>query len=170
MKYQIVDNFLPYYDFCKIRDTLLSSDFPWFYGVVVEDDAIVEDRLAKNYNFQFTHVFYKENNPNSHYFEILKKLIGMIDPVSLVRIKANLSPKTGKIIEYGYHTDFENMTSCVFYGNSNNGYTKFKDGRLVESIENRAVFFDSNLLHTGTSCTDQNIRVAINLNFISRQV
>lgn len=170
MKYQIVDDFLPYSDFCEIRDILQSPNFPWFYGVVVEDDAIVEDSRTENFNFLFTHVFYADNNPNSEYFKILKKLIDKIDPVSLVRIKANLSCKTEKIIEYGYHIDFEHMISCVFYVNSNNGYTKLKDGRVIQSIENRALFFDSNLLHTGTSCTDQNSRVAINLNYIPRRL
>lgn len=169
MKCQIVDNFLPYSDFLEIRDSLLSPNFPWYYNVVVEDDAIVEDRLSENYNFQFTHLFYTKNEPNSQYFKVLKKLVDAIDPISLIRIKANLSPKTEKIVEYGYHIDFDNIVSCVFYINSNDGYTKFKNGEIVESIENRAVFFDSNLLHTGTSCTDQNIRVAVNLNFIPRQ-
>jgi len=170
MQYRVVDNFLPYSDFCEIRDALLSPNFPWFYGVVVEDDAIIEDIFATQYNFQFTHLFYTKDNANSQHFYNLKKLIDKIDPISLVRIKANLSPKTDKIIEYGYHTDFENIISCVFYINSNNGYTKFKNGTTIESVENRALFFDSNLLHTGTSCTDQNIRIAINLNFVPRKV
>jgi len=35
----------------------------------------------------------------------------------------------------------------------------------VESVANRLVEFDSNLEHTGSSCTDENIRVVINLNY-----
>jgi len=169
MTCQIIDNFLDHQDFLEIKNIMLSEEFPWFYGVVVEDDALVEHHKAIFYNFQFTHIFYNNFSPNSVYYSKLQKLIEKINPKSLLRIKANLSPKTGEIIEYGYHIDFPNIVSCIFYINTNNGYTKFKNGGVVDSIENRAVFFDSNLLHTGTSCTDKNTRINLNLNFIPNE-
>jgi GR25 family glycosyltransferase involved in LPS biosynthesis len=164
--YQIVDNFLNYNDFIEIKNLLLSKNFPWYYGVVVEDDAIVEDQLGDAYNFQFTHVFYNNFLSNGEYYFKLEKLLTKINPKSLLRIKANLSPRTDKIVEYGYHIDFPDVISCIFYINTNNGYTKFKTGEIVDSVENRIVFFDSNHLHTGSSCTDQDRRIAINLNFV----
>jgi len=52
--------------------------------------------------------------------------------------------------------------------NTNNGYTKFEDGTKIESVANRMVFFSSNMKHTGTSCTDEKIRVVINFNYFKQ--
>ena len=56
-------------------------------------------------------------------------------------------------------------STSIFYVNTNNGYTKFEDGTKVESVANRMVTFPSNMKHTGTSCTDERIRVVINFNY-----
>ena len=37
------------------------------------------------------------------------------------------------------------LTTSIFYVNTNNGYTKFEDGSIVESVANRMLIFDSNL-------------------------
>jgi hypothetical protein len=86
---------------------------------------------------------------------------------SIIRIKANLVTKTEKIIEHGFHTDFPypDSKTSVFYINTNNGYTKFDDGFIVNSVENRVATFNSMLPHTGSSCTDAQARVVINLNY-----
>ena len=65
------------------------------------------------------------------------------------------------------HVDFDNFLgkTAIFYVNSNNGYTVFENGLKVDSQENRLVVFNSDLLHAGTTCTDQKIRCVINFNF-----
>ena len=57
------------------------------------------------------------------------------------------------------------ITTSIFYVNTNNGYTKFEDGTKVESVANRLVSFPANKKHTGTSCTDEKTRVVINFNY-----
>ena len=92
--------------------------------------------------------------------------------VSLLRIKANLLYKTSKIIKHGYHTDFEpdlNNKTSIFYVNTNNGYTSFKNGRKVKSKENTLVEFDSKLEHSGTTCTDKEYRMIINFNYYKKK-
>jgi len=91
---------------------------------------------------------------------------------SIIRVKANLTIKTDKIITYGFHTDsnyfnYEPYDSkvAIFYLNSNNGKTIFENGDEVESVENRIVIFDNILKHTGTSCTDQKRRIVLNINY-----
>ena len=42
---------------------------------------------------------------------------------------------------------------------------KIVAGTKVESIANRMITFPSNMKHTGTSCTDEKIRVVINFNY-----
>ena len=54
---------------------------------------------------------------------------------------------------------------CVFYVNTNNGYTEFENGEKVKSIENRAVIFDNNIKHFGTTSTDTKRRMVLNLAF-----
>ena len=51
--------------------------------------------------------------------------------------------------------------------NTNNGYTKFEDGSIVESVANRIVTFPANMKHLGTSCTDEKTRVVINFNYFA---
>ena len=52
---------------------------------------------------------------------------------SLVRIKANLNPvtETLQIHDDAWHNDFDNMTTAIYYLNTNNGFTKFKNGDKV---------------------------------------
>ena len=56
------------------------------------------------------------------------------------------------------------MTS-IFYVNTNDGYTKFKDGTKVKSIANRMLTFPANMKHCGTSCTNERRRIVINFNY-----
>jgi hypothetical protein len=160
MKYEILNNFLEEKEFNLIKSTLLGSNFPWYYN----DEVVYND---KN-NFQFTHIFFIDHSIVSNMFNLIKPLINKINPISLVRIKANLTTKTDKIVEHGYHVDYnteENMKTAVFYINSNNGYTKFKNGKKIKSEENKIVFFNSKSLHTGSTCTDEKVRIVINLNY-----
>ena len=59
-------------------------------------------------------------------------------------------------------------TTSIFYVNTNNGYTKFEDGTKVESVANRMVTFPTNMKHTGTSCTDEKMRIVINFTYFEK--
>ena len=84
----------------------------------------------------------------------------------LIKIKANLSFRTTEKIIHGYHVDLPyECKTAIYYLNTNDGCTMFKDGREVGSVENRLVIFNSQLAHTGTTCTDQKIRSVINFNY-----
>ena len=163
--YQIVDNFLAAEEFEKIQAVMISNIFPWYFGPVIMQPTEYSN-IDENYNFQFFHIFYKDCRPSSELFPLISPLIEKINPKRILKIKANLVPRTDKIIEHGFHIDVENACTCVFYLNSNNGYTKFNDGAIVNSLENRAVFFDSNIRHTGTTATDISNRMVININYI----
>ena len=83
-------------------------------------------------------------------------------------MKLNLNPRRSTIMEHGFHVDNDlpKAKTAVFYFNDNNGYTIFeKTGEKVYSKENRIVIFDNNLRHTGTTCTNTNRRVVMNINF-----
>ena len=41
----------------------------------------------------------------------------------------------------------------------------FKNGKVIDSVENRFIMFNSQLEHTGTTCTNQKRRIVINFNY-----
>ena len=87
---------------------------------------------------QFVHIFYREDNFNTDYKELLRPILNKLNPTAIHRIKANLLTKTHNIIEPPFHTDHtsKNVLSSILYINTNNGYTGFKDQKSL-SIENR---------------------------------
>jgi hypothetical protein len=99
----------------------------------------------------------------------LKPIINLLNPLALIRVKANLLTKTNEIIKHGFHVDQDfKCTTAIFYVNTNNGYTEFESGEKVYSEENKLVIFDTFLKHSGTTCTDTNERIVINFNFVEK--
>ena len=165
MHYKIIDNFLPEEQFSIIKEKMLSPWIEWVYNSFI--DYPVEELSKEPYDFQFTHTFYFKGQPRSQWMDLIDPILQKLNPSAIVRIKANLQPRTEKIIMNQYHLDHNNYDGkiAIFYVNTNNGYTLFEDGTKINSIENRLVIFDGNLLHTGTTCTDQKARVVINFMF-----
>jgi hypothetical protein len=158
---KIQDNFLDKETFNNIQSLMMHNDFDWYYSPV-----ITHEKLNRK-EFQFNHIFYLKGSPRNSY-SVVDPIVKKINPFCLVRIKANLLTITPNIKEYDFHTDYkdkQNLTTAIFYINTCNGYTLFKDGTKIESVANRLISFDSSLEHTGTSCTDENIRVVINFNY-----
>jgi len=163
---KIEDNFLKQEEFDKIQKLMGEpSPFPWFYA----DRIVFEDDVDK---FQFIHAFYDNHMPMSPFSNELDSIINIIQPFSIVKIRAKLLTRTPEIVESTFHVDIplleENLkqwTTSIFYINTNNGYTKFEDGTIVESVANRMLSFPANMKHCGTSCTDERRRIVINFNY-----
>ena len=51
--------------------------------------------------------------------------------------------------------------------NTNNGWTHIKGYGKVKCRENRIALFDSRTQHSGFSCTDQDVKVVININYLN---
>jgi len=161
---KIYKNFISKKDFLKIKNTMNSDFFPWFFSKGV---TIPEDGLS-----MFCHTFYTDSQINSTYYSILEPILKKINPYCLIRIKANLYARTDEIIVHKKHIDAisENakIKTAVFYLNTNNGYTYFENNEKVLSTENTFVEFDSHIMHGGTTCTDQLKRMMINFNYIPK--
>ena len=155
---EVIDNFLCDYDFKSFTHILMGNNFPWYYN----DDICYEN----DGKFQFTHTFYNHNDgTKSYYYSLLDACQNKLGVKKLVRIKANLNPRTLFHKKAGYHIDFKDIMTAVYYVNTNNGWTKFKKGGRVKSVANRVVIFDSNLEHSGVTCTDEKRRMVINFNY-----
>ena len=157
----LYDNFLEEEKFKEIQDTLLGRFFPWFYA-----DRVNYMEYTSEWEYQFTHVFYADNLPNSEHFDLLIPYIDKLQPKSLIRIKANLLTRSEKTIEHGYHSNQSfDCKTAIAYINTNNGYTVFEDGQKVMSKENRLIMFDNSVKHSGSTCSDQKTWVIINFNY-----
>ena len=167
MTIKIIDNCLSLEAHDTIKTALLESEFPWYYNSAkVDSEGWDADPLN---NYQFTHVFYNDMAPISPYIELLHPVMSILNPAAILRIKANLTPRTENLVNYKMHIDAENFKgkTAIYYVNDNNGSTIFEDKSVVESKENRLVIFDSQLLHAGTTCTNQKIRCVINFNYFN---
>ena len=156
---KIVDNFLSKEDFTNIIALVCNNFFPWYY-----QDHKVNPRDGF---LQFTHTAYSNSQPHSNLYDQLTPLFKKINFKSLLRCKLNLSLKTDKIITSQFHTDYDfKCTTAIYYLNTNNGKTIFKKSKQeVKSVANRLVTFDSLLEHAGTSHTDTDTRLVLNLNY-----
>ena len=161
---KVIDNFLSAEDHEVIKTEMMNANFPWYYAYSVLPSDMIS--CKEKYNYQFGHSFYSNYGFCTNHTNIIVPILEKINPISIVRIKGILLPRTEKNIEHGYHIDNPNdMKVAIYYVNTNNGYTKFSDGTKIDSIANRIVLFNSSEYHTGSTCTDEKIRVAINFNY-----
>lgn len=159
---KIINSLLDQNIFNNIQKMITSDNFPWFntfkcFDIEREDPT----------NIQFVHNFYDDNKPFSDYFSVLHPLFDKIKIKSLVRVKANLQPRTHQRITYGMHTDNDlNCNTAIYYINTNNGETLFENKQTVTSEENKIVVFPSHFKHAATTNTcDKKYRIVLNLNY-----
>jgi hypothetical protein len=156
---KIINNCLNKEEIVNLKNLMMNNIFPWYitWGIVSSDKK----------NYQFTHNFYKNYEVKSNYFYLLNPILKKLNIASIIRIKANLLTKTDKIIKHGFHVDHDikNAKTAIFYVNTNNGFTEFKSKKISKSQENKLISFNSDLEHTGTSCTDEIFRIVINFNY-----
>jgi len=161
---KIYRNFLNKVDFKNLEQLIMDYNFPWFFSKV--------STVGKgNYYRQFEHTFILERgilNTTDRIFNILKPVFNKLNCREINRVKANLLCRDCKITEHSMHVDqeVENGKTAVLYINTCNGYTKFKNGEKIKSERNKCVEFDSKLKHTGSSCTNKDRRVTLNINYI----
>jgi len=162
---EIIDNVLGDIDLNYILNKVESCRFPWYWSSILDDNLFTANPL---YNYQLGHILFSDGKIASNDFNILLPLLDLLDIRTIHRIKINANPMTSTIIEHGYHVDNDNPNSktSIFYVNTNDGYTKFKEtNQIVSSVKNRLITFDTHLSHTGTTCTDQPRRIVININY-----
>ena len=165
--YKIIDNFLNENELKTILKAINNNNFFWF---------LIE---KANYNsdegdFQFMHTFIKNGQINSDFFSYCKPIYEKIiqiykKPIHIGNARVNLFLKVDKKKGLGFHkdiTDNKNVFTFLYYLENSNGYTEFENGDIIESKKNRAVFFNSDLLHQTVMQTDVLFRKNININFM----
>jgi hypothetical protein len=160
---ELKHNFLEDNDFFNLADVMFGPHFPWFF----QPRKVSESVQLTYKTCQYTHMFYDDNKINSNFYDLIIPLIEKLNVRSLIRVKANMTIGDPEPIESGMHVDFpyEDSKTAVFYLNSNNGYTLFENGKQIPSEQNSIALFESQLKHCGVTCTDEQVRVVININY-----
>ena len=144
----------------KINKVFLSLDFPWFY---------LKQQTANDSSFMF-HCFYRDDQINSSFYYLVEPIINKLNPTKIINIRSALSLK--RPMKSEWHSDFKNRkvvpTSkvAIYYVNTNNGYTAFKN-KKVKCIKNQIAVFDGGLKHQANYQTDTDTRMVINFNYES---
>ena len=172
---KVINNFLPDEIHQQFVDLLMSNDFPYYYidgnnFLLTNTDNKAED------DFLFFHNLY--GNPHnfnhtggeiiSKYFNMLvMPLLGKLNFNNLLRARINLYTRKHEAVMSNMHRDIEEEhTVALYYLNSNNGVTVFREGKRIPSVANQMLIFDGKLYHAVIPQTDTKLRVNINLNIL----
>ena len=168
---KIYDNYLTDDEFSKIESFIEDASFKWSLIKELNDNS-------KPGDFVFIHESNDEEKRNSIFTLLIKKIftkddfkIGSNKKIQICRMRINLFVNTSNKNEgKGFHKDVINdddMKTLLFYLEDSNGYTEFEDGTIIESKKNRAIVFNSNILHQTVMQTNTIFRRNININFKS---
>ena len=155
---EVIDDFVPEEVFAPLCEVLMNDAFPWFF-----QNHIAYDEPEDDVRMYLSHLFYQNFAPNSSFFDLVAPIIDLLNPRALIRVRANLHPWQGpEIHQHQWHNDqFWSHTAALLSINTNNGFTEFKNGEKVDSVENRLVKFDGVLEHRSSTCTDSHGRMNV---------
>ena len=171
---KVIHNALPTdeYEFLKnvFVDKKQTHNICWH-----QDFGIAErntDKCDLNH-YMFVHVsFVNGYEPTPSYYKIEPILSKLLDAKYYFRIKANFYPRTKTIDKHPWHCDdFRRETgldvkTALLSLNTCNGYTAFKDGPKVPSVDNTLILNPTDVSHMGTSTSNANYRINININYL----
>ena len=162
---KVIDDFLSPQDFKLTQNFFINNQFTWYL-----QNSITGSKRGQLDQYQFVHCFFNIAKPSeNNWSPFLQPIFTKLNAKYILRVKANLRPRTANAVISDYHTDMDlNQQTAIFYLNTNNGYTKFQDNTLedVHSVANRLLTFYGGLKHCGSSCTDSNYRILLNINYI----
>jgi len=151
---KVIDNFLDQDSFNHFKNIITGQYFPWYFN----NQKVLDNNHLDNYQFVNT---FKDGNTAMPLLDVFKEKLNVSN---FLRAKLNCTTRTNKIFEFKSHRDLDvNCLVSIFYINSNNGYNKLEKGQKIESIENRLITFNNNLKHNGTTSTNSQTRIVLNL-------
>ena len=157
--FEIKNKFFNKNKFNQMKHIITHPNFNWYLQT-----SVLETKKDKD--IYFSHTFFKDSEICSPlYKDIVIPFIEKLKIKKLLRSKLNLYPKTHEQIIHGFHIDrLDKHNVVLFYFNTNNGQTLFKN-KKINSKENKVVIFDGSLEHSSTTCTDENYRITLNINY-----
>ena len=173
---RVVDNFLPEKQFKELFDLFHDPNTQWYRAPGIADGAKTMDILNPLDNYMFAHMVYVNYQVTSNAFDqavniLLPRMQNELNNEfrAFTRIKVNLYPRTHEVQTHPFHCDSDsivNLRGMLLSFNTCDGYTGFADGTQVDSVANRAIFFDSTERHHSTSCSNASFRMNMNVNYV----
>ena len=169
--YRVIDNVLSENDLIKIEQNVLQAPiFKAFDSTASKQSDNVYDVMMSRVFFSSLYSRYQEPGFNKEYLPYFYPLLDKIVSGFLLRVSLNLTFATPNpyVSEFHVDTEVKNSNTCVYYLNSNNGGTKFRDsGEIVQSQRNRGVIFPSHFYHAAVNTTDTKLRWVLNINYLN---
>ena len=169
--YRVIDNVLSENDLIKIEQNVLQAPiFKAFDSTASKQSDNVYDVMMSRVFFSSLYSRYQEPGFNKEYLPYFYPLLDKIVSGFLLRVSLNLTFATPNpyVSEFHVDTEVKNSNTCVYYLNSNNGGTKFRDsGEIVQSQRNRGVIFPSHFSHAAVNTTDTKLRWVLNINYLN---
>ena len=169
-KVQIFNNFLDQEVFLEIKKFIMSPRCQWRY---VNYIAHKDGRDNDNDGY-FVHSFkdchpqtFQDRYPESPHFPLIVKILDKIQYQNILRIRSSLYPRRDVQKPDPFHIDYNfPHRVCIFYVNTNNGYTMFENGEKIPSVENQLATFDGSEKHCSVVQTDTPARYIVNINIL----
>tara|TARA_B100000085_G_scaffold44313_1_gene37430 strand:+ start:5171 stop:5668 length:498 start_codon:yes stop_codon:yes gene_type:complete len=164
---KVIDNYLPEQYMDELISIICSDEFQaWSFCPRV---ASGDEKISNN-NYYFIHKIYQDYSPMSFLWGKLEPFVKELAPDAVIRARVLMYSNVGEFIEHEPHTDFPySHTAALLYLNTNNGYTGFLDGTKVESKRNRLLLFDGSVPHHSTTCTDEQSRYVLSMNYLRQE-
>lgn len=171
----IIDNFLPEEEYLKMYEDVLTKS-TWKFSS--RNKPVEGQKFTDFQEYQFVHGCFVNKDIVNKTPGVLCKtffsygpLLRILKSDILLRVKTNLytpSIKPDKISRW--HLDYPNYSgagmTAIYYLNTNNGKTEFKNGRVIDSVQNRLVIFPNEFIHCGVRQTDNMFRLLVNINWL----
>jgi hypothetical protein len=169
-KVQIFNNFLDQEVFLEIKKFIMSPRCQWRYVSYIAH----KDGRDNDNDGYFVHSFkdchpqtFEDRYPESPHFPLIAKILDKIKYQNILRIRSSLYPRRDVQKPDPFHIDYDFPHKvCIFYVNTNNGYTMFENGEKIPSVENQLATFDGNEKHCSVVQTDTSARYIVNINIL----
>ena len=164
--YEVIDNLLPKPYFAEIKNITESDNFAWYW----QDDQINGFKNSNN-TFGFAHTLYRDNKIISDVFTFIKPIVHIFEDKSEIKVKdifrmqINLSTNTHFYDEQqANHIDLneDNYKSFILYLDHSDGDTVINNEHHVTPMDNKCVYFNSNVIHRATPPKHSKRRMVIN--------
>lgn len=164
--HDVIENLLPNTYFVEIKNIVESADFAWYW----QDDQINGFKNSNN-TFGFAHTLFRNNKIMSDVFPLIKPIVHIFEDKTQIKVKnifrmqINLSTNTQMYDEQqANHIDLnaDNYKSFILYLDHSDGDTVINNEHHVTPMDNRCVYFNSNVIHRATPPKYNKRRMVIN--------
>ena len=157
----IYKNFLPNENINLINQIMTSDSFPWYFRPTQVNNSTKDTPFL-------SHTFFNNGDKNSNAFFLIEPILKKLKVKNILSIRANLCLKGSFHCDWHVDDFTKNLkhNTAIYYLNTNNGYTEFKN-KKIKCEKNKIVVFKADKEHRAVGQTDEPIRMVINFNYES---